>query len=79
MFEPAWVCVGIADEAVAGRMLVRQVGSKSVLLTRNETGDLRGFINLCRHRGTELPEADCVVASTIRCPYHCGAIRSTAR
>jgi choline monooxygenase len=70
VFGQAWVCVGIADEAVVGRMLVRQVGSKSVLLTRNETGDLRGFINSCRHRGTELAEADCDVAGTIRCPYH---------
>jgi choline monooxygenase len=70
VFGQAWVCAGIADEAVAGRMLVRQVGSKSVLLTRNETGDLRGFINSCRHRGTELAEADCDVAGTIRCPYH---------
>ena len=70
VFGQAWVCVGIADEAVAGRMLVRQVGSKSVLLTRNDTGDLRGFINSCRHRGTELAEADCDIAGTIRCPYH---------
>jgi choline monooxygenase len=70
VFGQAWVCIGIADEAVAGRLLVRQVGSKSVLITRNETGDLRGFINSCRHRGTELAGADCDVAGTISCPYH---------
>jgi choline monooxygenase len=70
VFGQAWVCVGISDEAVAGRMLVRQVGSKSVLLTRNETGELHGFINSCRHRGTELAEADCDITGTIRCPYH---------
>ena len=71
VFEQAWVCVGIADElAGPGRMLVRQVGGRSVILTRNRDGDLRGFVNACRHRGTELAEADCDVAGTIRCPYH---------
>lgn len=71
VFEQAWVCVGVADElAGPGRLLVRDVGSKSVIITRNESGALRGFINSCRHRGTELAEVDCDVAGTIRCPYH---------
>lgn len=71
VFEQAWVCVGIADElAGPGRMLVRQVGGRSIILTRNRDGDLRGYVNSCRHRGTELAEADCDVAGTIRCPYH---------
>lgn len=71
VFGQAWVCVGIADElAGPGRMLVRQVGTKSVILTRNRDGELRGFINSCRHRGTELADVDCDVAGTIRCPYH---------
>lgn len=71
VFEQAWVCVGIADElAGPGRLLVRDVGSRSVIITRNEASELRGFINSCRHRGTELAEADCDVGGTIRCPYH---------
>ena len=71
VFGHAWVCVGIADEVrTPGRLLVREVGSTSVLITRDETGQLRSFVNSCRHRGTELAEADCDVASTIRCPYH---------
>ncbi|WP_148288721.1 aromatic ring-hydroxylating oxygenase subunit alpha [Ilumatobacter nonamiensis] len=71
VFERAWVCVGVADElAGPGRLLVRRVGSRSILLTRNRDGELRGFINSCRHRGTELADADCEVANTIRCPYH---------
>ncbi len=71
VFERAWVCIGIADEiAGPGRLLVRDVGSRSVLITRNESGELRGFLNSCRHRGTELAEADCEIAGTIRCPYH---------
>jgi choline monooxygenase len=79
VFERAWVCIGIADEvpavppterATRRPMLVRQVGSKSIIVTRNEDGALRGFVNSCRHRGTELAESDCEVTGTIRCPYH---------
>lgn len=70
VFERAWVCVGIAAEATLGRVLVRSVGRRSILITRNANGELRGFVNSCRHRGTELYEEDCDVSSSLRCPYH---------
>ena len=71
VFERAWVTVGVAGEvAEPGRMLVRQVGQKSIVITRGDDGELRGFLNSCRHRGTELAESDCDIAGTIRCPYH---------
>ena len=70
VFGTSWVAVGLLDELVPGRLLVRQVGGASVLLTRNADGELRGFLNSCRHRGTELAEHDCDIAGTIRCPYH---------
>ena len=84
VFERAWVCVGMAgDVAAPGRIVTRRVGRRSVIITRNESGDLRGFLNTCRHRGTELIETDCDVTHTIRCPYHRwgytldGALRTT--
>mgnify|MGYP001160877404 CR=1 FL=1 len=71
VFHTSWVCIGTADEVGPdGRALVRSVGARSVVVVRNETGDLRCFANACRHRGTELLEADCDLGSTIRCPYH---------
>ena len=70
VFERAWVAVATGPETEAGRMLVRRVGRRSILLVRDGEGRLRGFVNSCRHRGTELAEADCRVANTIRCPYH---------
>jgi choline monooxygenase len=71
VFERAWVCVGTAPEvAETGRLLVRSVGSRSIIITRDHDGTLQGFLNSCRHRGTELAESDCDVANTIRCPYH---------
>ncbi len=85
VFERGWVCVGLAAEAVEGRMLVRQVGRRSILITRSDDGVLHGHLNSCRHRGTELADSDCDIANTIRCPYHRwgysldGSLKSTPR
>ena len=70
LFGRAWTGVALADElSRPERLLVRSVAGKSVLLTRS--GDrLRGFLNTCRHRGTELADGDCDIAGVIRCPYH---------
>jgi len=77
VFERAWVMVGTAHEAAEpGRLLVRRLGQRSILVTRGADGVLRGFFNSCRHRGTELAEADCDIAGTIRCPYHRWGYRS---
>ncbi|MGI9621584.1 MAG: aromatic ring-hydroxylating oxygenase subunit alpha [Acidimicrobiales bacterium] len=70
VFATSWVAVALVDEVGPGRLLVRNVGGKSVLITRDGAGQIRGFLNSCRHRGTELAQADCSVANTIRCPYH---------
>ena len=70
LFGRAWTGVALAAElSRPGRLLVRSVGGKSVLLTRSGER-LRGFLNSCRHRGTELAEADCDIRGIIRCPYH---------
>ena len=71
VFSTSWVCVGTHDELDApGSAIVRSVAGRSVILTRTQDGDLRGFFNACRHRGTELLEGDCTLGSIIRCPYH---------
>lgn len=76
LFGRAWVTVGLADEvAETGRVLVRSIGERSILITRDDDGVLRAFLNACRHRGTELVAGDCQVADTIRCPYHRWAYR----
>src|SRR4029450_10083101 len=58
LFAGAWVCVGRAedlfDAGVTQRALT--IGDVGVLLT-HEGGTLRGFGNVCRHRGHELLSA----------------------
>ena len=87
LFAEAWVCVGRAAEldAVGCRRAV-QVGDDAVLLVRGDDRRLRGFFNVCQHRGHEL--APCGSTSehrSIHCPYHGwrygldGSLRSTPR
>jgi Rieske 2Fe-2S family protein len=43
---------------------------ESLIVIRDKSGEIHGFFNVCRHRGTRLKEDTCGHASTIQCPYH---------
>jgi Rieske 2Fe-2S family protein len=79
IFCREWICVGRETELLnAGDSKVLDVLGESVLLVRNEVGALRGFYNVCRHRGAQLcgtvlpgrATAGGVAGKRIRCPYH---------
>jgi len=71
-YEAAWVALGRADDlARPGDYRAVRVGNDGILLVRGDDGALRGFFNVCRHRGHELLEPGaCAHASALRCPYH---------
>jgi phenylpropionate dioxygenase-like ring-hydroxylating dioxygenase large terminal subunit len=72
VFATAWVAVAVTDAVASpGDAVVTRVGERSIIVTRNREGRLRGFHNVCRHRGSELlDEGPCHVGRHIRCPYH---------
>jgi carnitine monooxygenase subunit len=57
---------------------MREVGSYSavtvlgvpVLMVRGSDGEMRAFLNVCRHRGAQVAEAGCGKARRFTCPYH---------
>jgi len=68
-----WVCVGHTEEvANPGDYMVRDLAGESIFITRNPQGDLRGFYNVCAHRGTKFLDDDASgnVRKGFRCPYH---------
>ncbi|MEP6752752.1 MAG: aromatic ring-hydroxylating dioxygenase subunit alpha [Candidatus Dormiibacterota bacterium] len=71
-FEPSWVCLGRIEGLIdPGTRRAVKVGSESILLTRDDAGSLRGFFNICRHRGHELlPVGELTDGPSIQCPYH---------
>ena len=70
-FARMWTCVGrFEDVASPGEMVLREVAGESLILARGEDGEVRGFYNLCRHRGTRLVEEPAGCSRRIQCPYH---------
>jgi phenylpropionate dioxygenase-like ring-hydroxylating dioxygenase large terminal subunit len=41
-----------------------------ILVTRNNAGEVKAFMNVCRHRGARLTDTPCGKARTLSCPYH---------
>jgi glycine betaine catabolism A len=72
LFAGGWVCAGrSADVANPGARRAVGVGDDTVLLVRGDDGVLRGFYNVCRHRGHELMPCGTTAQSRfITCPYH---------
>jgi Rieske 2Fe-2S family protein len=68
-----WVCVGRNEDLrEAGEYFVVAVGDESVVVTRDRDGEVRAFINTCRHRGSRLctsPRGR-FAGGRIVCPYH---------
>jgi len=72
IFGRSWMCIGRLDAVRRpGQVFTSEVAGESVLVVRDRSGELHGFINVCRHRGTRLCTTPCDDAgATIRCPYH---------
>ncbi|MDH6702299.1 aromatic ring-hydroxylating dioxygenase subunit alpha [Streptomyces griseoviridis] len=72
LFESMWFCaVRGADLAGPGAFRTVQVGRENVIVTRSRSGELRAFLNICRHRGARLcGEESGQVRRTLQCPYH---------
>lgn len=73
VFAASWVAVGTTDQVESpGQVILADVAGRSLIVTRNSEGELRGFHNVCRHRATKLLDGVCDVGRNrkIRCPYH---------
>jgi phenylpropionate dioxygenase-like ring-hydroxylating dioxygenase large terminal subunit len=72
VFGRSWVAVGpVAALRRPGDLIAAAIADRSVIVVRGLDGELRGFYNACRHRGTRLlPHGAGHVRRSIRCPYH---------
>ena len=66
-----WLLVGHQSQIPKpGDYFLATIAGESVIVTRDQKSQVRGFYNVCRHRGTRLKEDACGHASAIQCPYH---------
>jgi glycine betaine catabolism A len=67
-----WLCAGRTSQIPdTGDYFLRQFANASVIITRDDQGDIRAFHNVCRHRGTMLcQQEEGKFAGRIQCQYH---------
>jgi len=72
IFSRRWVLVGHQGQiAKPGDYFVAEVAGESLIVVRDKRGEIRGFYNVCRHRGTRLLEnRNGQLSAAIQCPYH---------
>lgn len=73
VFGNSWIPVALtAHVRNPGDVKIVEVAGQSIIITRNQAGELRSFYNVCRHRGAMILEKQCtkLQSNRIRCPYH---------
>jgi len=71
LFREFPIIVGhVAQLAEPGQYFTHNDTGVPILLTRTKTGELKAFVNVCRHRGARVVNEPCGKANTFSCPYH---------
>jgi choline monooxygenase len=85
LFAPAWQYAGhLGELAVPGSYLTCRVADVPLVVVRDRAGELRAFVNVCRHRGAEVVSGS-GRCSTLQCHYHAwtygldGSLRAAPR
>jgi phenylpropionate dioxygenase-like ring-hydroxylating dioxygenase large terminal subunit len=85
IFRRTWQYAGRADQVDdAGAFFTCDLGGVPVVVVRGDDGELRAFLNVCRHRGSLVCEGEGRRAS-LQCPYHAwtygldGSLRAAPR
>jgi len=71
LFRRAWQFLAHESELKEpGDYLTRQLAGEPIVLIKGDDGQIRAFLNSCRHRGMRVCRADRDSVSFMRCPYH---------
>ncbi|MEM9300760.1 MAG: SRPBCC family protein [Pseudomonadota bacterium] len=73
------VAAHASELAEPNSFLTRSIADLPVLLTRDKTGQVRAFLNVCRHRGARLVHEERGCRSAFSCPYHAWTYRNTGQ
>lgn len=66
-----WLFAGHSCDLVkAGDFLIFTLGEESLIVVRDEEGELRAHHNVCRHRGSRICDEPRGHARALVCPYH---------
>jgi len=63
-----------SEVAACGSFIVRELLGESLIVVRGHDNVVRGFYNVCRHRGSKICDRD-GQATSLTCPYHAWSYR----
>jgi carnitine monooxygenase subunit len=69
IFRRTWQYVGHTGQLARPGYFACRAGRTPVVVTRDGEGEIRAFVNVCRHRGHVVAEGD-GSRETLQCPYH---------
>ena len=85
IFRRSWVYAGRAEQvAEPGQFFTARSGDVPIVCVRGQDGELRAFVNVCRHRASVLVAGE-GKRETLQCGYHAwtynldGSLRSAPR
>ena len=71
VFARAWLFIGHESQVPnPGDYFSAYMGEESVILTRDQQGEIHVFLNTCTHRGMKVCRYDEGNTSVFTCPYH---------
>ncbi len=71
IFRRTWQYVGLVEQAARpGDYFTARIDTVPIIIARDEANELRGFVNVCRHRGSQLLPDGCGNRKTFQCSYH---------
>ena len=67
----SWLYAGHTSEIPdVGDYLLFDIGEDSIIIVRDESGEVQALMNICRHRGARVCEESSGNRKTFVCPYH---------
>jgi phenylpropionate dioxygenase-like ring-hydroxylating dioxygenase large terminal subunit len=71
VFRQRWLFAGHASEVSdPGQFFTFELGTDSVIVSRANSGELKAFHNVCRHRGSRVCQESAGHVKGFRCPFH---------
>jgi phenylpropionate dioxygenase-like ring-hydroxylating dioxygenase large terminal subunit len=71
VFRKNWLFLGHESQVTNRRdFFTTTMGEESVIVTRDSAGQIRAFLNTCRHRGMSVCRADRGNTAAFTCSYH---------
>ncbi|HVF00029.1 MAG TPA: aromatic ring-hydroxylating dioxygenase subunit alpha [Rubrobacteraceae bacterium] len=71
VFARSWVYIAHESEIPnPGDYVLRYIVDNRFIVVRDEEGQVRALLDICRHRGMQVCRAEMGNASHFRCPYH---------